>query len=90
MNKIPYSNDFKLRVLNVLPDSHMLTDALENNEEIVGRILDDCAQDIPAETVLSMIENNQITELKQKASNMITIQNLLKEWQNIYRQNFTQ
>lgn len=89
MNKIPYSNDFKQRILNVLPNSHALTTALENDEEIVGRILDDCAQDIPAETVLSMIENNQITELKQKASNAITIRNLFKEWQDTYKQNFT-
>ena len=81
---IHYPEDFKNRVLEIYPNmSPAFRSALMNNEEILGRFLDDNANSISAQTVLDHINNGSINELKSMAELEIAKQKLYSEWYDI-------
>lgn len=83
---IHYPEDFKNRVLKTYPNmSPAFKSALMNDEEILGRFLDDNANSnhIPAQTVLDHINNGSINELKSMAELEIAKQKLYSEWYDI-------
>jgi len=83
---IHYPENFKNRVLETYPNiSSAFRSALMNNEEILGRFLDDNANSghISAQTILHHITTGSIDELKSMAELEIAKQKLYSEWYDI-------
>lgn len=82
---IHYPEDFKNRVLETYPDmSPAFRSALMNDEEILGRFLDDNANcHISAQTVLDHINSGRVDVVKSIAELEITKQKLYSEWYDI-------
>ena len=81
---IHYPKDFKNRVLEIYPNmSPAFRSALMNNEEILGRFLDDNVNSISAQTILHHITMGSIDKLKSMAALEIAKQKLYSEWYDI-------
>lgn len=81
---IHYPEDFKNRVLEIYPNmSPAFRSALMNNEEILGRFLDDNVNSISAQTILHHITMDSIDKLKSMAELEIAKQKLYSEWYDI-------
>lgn len=83
---IHYPEDFKNRVLETYPDmSPAFRSALINDEEILGRFLDDNTNcnHVSAYQVLHHITMGSIDELKSMAELEIAKQKLYNEWYDI-------
>lgn len=56
MGKINYSEEFKKKIKRVYRDNPKILDLLENNEEILGRYLDDNSH-YSGDQIMQLVEN---------------------------------
>jgi hypothetical protein len=74
-----YTDAFVADVKAMFPDYARLHEALDAGSEMVGRYLDDARADIPAATVLSLLDTDQ-AELRRQAERQVKINQLYKTW----------
>lgn len=79
-NNIVYPENFKIRVSNVFKLDAGIMRALNENELILGRMLNDSICFIEPQEIIDYIESNKISKLKQRAEKLAKIQKLYDEW----------
>ena len=79
-NNIVYPENFKIRVGNVFQLDADIMKALNENDPILGRMLNDSICFIEPQEIIDYIEDNEISKLKQRAERLVKIQKLYNEW----------
>lgn len=80
-----YPEEFVAAVKAAFPDWERLHQALDDDNEMVGRYLADSrCNGITAQTVLNKIETGDLNELKRMAERQILINRLYSDWRNIW------
>lgn len=87
MRKFKYSDDFKVRVKSAFQNNPFVNNALDGNDYVVGRILNDNADALLPHEVLDCIRNNKLDELEHRATRLQKIHDLYAEWLREIRQN---
>ena len=81
-----YSEEFKQKVLSTLGDSEEMRRKLDEGQEIVGRYLDDSRYGgVSAKEIVEACESMNIQGIYQKAKRQMTIEELYREWSELYR-----
>jgi hypothetical protein len=83
LRQFVYPPDFVEAVKAAFPNWEEMHRRLERNSEIVGLYLCDSIKEIPAEEIVSAIEQGKIKELAEKARTIATKRELYSRWQTI-------
>ena len=81
-----YSEEFKQKVLSALGDSEEMCKRLDEDQEFVGRILDDTRYEgVSAKEIVEACESMNVQGIYQKAKKQLAADALYGEWADMYR-----
>ena len=84
-----YPENFIVRVKEVFPDHRDIEMCIQNDSDILGRILDDNQKRFTAAQIIEALENGRSNELLAQARTAQRITELFEEWSRLKLQEMT-